>query len=101
MFSQKRDCDSCSPSEVALPHERALDRARQALLVEAVPGLVQHREEAREEVVLVLARRQPHVAGREAGGERVRGLVEPAGVEVEADRRGQARADARAARCAG
>ena len=73
--------------------ERALDLARQALLVEAVAGLVQHREEAGEEVVLALARRQAHVAGREAGGERVRRLVEPPGLEVEADRRRQAGAD--------
>ena len=73
--------------------ERALDRAREALLVEAVARLVQDGEESREEVVLVLARRQAHVAGREARRERMRRLVEPAGLEVEADRGGQARAD--------
>ena len=70
--------------------EGALDLAREALLVEAVPGLVQHREEPREEVGLALARRQAHIARREAGGERVRGLVQPPGLEVEADRGGQA-----------
>ena len=77
---------------MAWPHERALDVAREALLVETVTGLVQHGEEPREEIGLALARRQAHVAGREAGGERVRGLVQPAGLEVEADRGGEARA---------
>ena len=73
--------------------ERALDGARQALLVETVAGLVQDGEEAGEEVVLALARRQADVAGREACGERVRRLVQAPGLEVEPDRSGQAGAD--------
>ncbi len=73
--------------------ERALDGARQALLVETVAGLVQDGEEAGEEVVLALARRQAHVAGREACGERVRRLVQAPSLEVEPDRSGQTGAD--------
>ena len=58
-----------------------------------VPCLVQHGEEAREEVVLVLAGGQPHVAGSKAGRERVRRLVQAPGLEVEADDLGQPRSD--------
>ena len=101
MFSQKRDCDSCRPSEVALPQNVPSIGAGQALLVEAVAGLVEDGEEAGEEVVLVLARRQADVAGGEAGGERVRGLVEPPGLEVEADRGRERARPGRAAPAAG
>ena len=81
------------PERGGVAAERALDVARQALLVEAMARLVQDREEPGEEIVLALPRRQAHVARREAGGERVRRLVQAPGAEIEADRGGQAGAD--------
>ena len=60
----------------------------QALLVEGVAGLVEDAEERLVEVVRGVARRDPAVAGAEAAAKRVGRLVEPAGVEVEADRGG-------------
>ena len=86
------------PSETASPQRRAEVLGGQALVVEAVAGLVQDAEERVAEVVLVVARGHAHVAGAEAGAERVDADVEPAGVEVEADRRGGLRRRASPAR---
>ena len=66
---------------------RAEVLARQTLLVDAVARLVQDAEERLVEVMGVVARGDPAIARAGAAAERVRGHVEPAGVEVEADRR--------------
>ena len=55
---------------------RALERRVHAPLVEAVAALV-HRGEQREEVVVVVARRQTDVAQAERHLERVDGEIEP------------------------
>ena len=55
---------------------RALEVARDAVLVEPVAGLV-HRPEEAVEVVLEVAGRQPDVADRDRRRERVDGRVEP------------------------
>src|SRR5262245_15231292 len=60
---------------------------RQVLVVEAVSGFVQHAEECLVEVPGVIARGDPTIAWPMAGAERVRRRVEPAGVEIETDRR--------------
>ena len=59
-------------------------RLRQAGLVERVAGLVQHAHQRRDELVLAVAGGDADVGGR-AAAERVRALVEPAGIEVEAE----------------
>ena len=77
--------DSWMPSETASPQRRAEVLGGQALVVEAVAGLVEDAEERVAEVLLVVAGGDAGVAGADAGAERVDGDVEPAGVEVEAD----------------
>ena len=67
-----------------LAHRLAEPAARQAGLVERVAGLVQHAHQGRGDLVLAVARGEADV-GRRAAAERVRALVEPAGVEVEAE----------------
>src|SRR5437868_4008725 len=68
----------------SLAERRPLVRRVDALLVEAVPGLVHAPEERAAEVALLVARGEAHVARRERGAERVRGHVEPPRLEVEA-----------------
>ena len=58
--------------------------ARQVLLVAGVAGLVDRAHQALHEVVFAVARGQAHVLGH-AAAERMRALVEPAGLEVEAE----------------
>ena len=70
----------------------------QALLVDAVAGLVQDAEEAFVEVARIVARGDAAVAGADAAAERVRRDVQPAGGEVEADRRRRRLAEDPAAR---
>ena len=65
---------------------RAHQRVGDAVGVEAVARLVQRRPD-RLEVVGPVARRQPHVAVRERGAERVCGRVEAPGAFLEAERR--------------
>jgi len=67
-----------------LTGRRPLVRRRQALLVQAVPPFVHQSEEGGIEEGFVVAHGQPHIVRRERGAERVRGDVEPAGLEVEA-----------------
>ncbi len=62
---------------------------RQALLVNAVPRLVQRAEEGRVEEVLVVARRDAAVVRPERRAERMRRDVNPPAVELETDRRGR------------
>ena len=62
--------------------------ARQAGLVERMPGLVQHAHQGAREVGLVVARGDAHVVGR-AAGEGMRRDVEPAVGEIEADQADQ------------
>ena len=56
----------------------------QAGLVERVAGLVQHAHQGGDHLVLAVAGGDADVGGR-AAAERVRALVEPAGLEVEAE----------------
>src|SRR5262249_45362580 len=58
------------------------------LFVEPMPRFVQDAEERLVEVMRVVAGRDAAVAGADAAAERVRGRVETAGLEVEADDRG-------------
>src|SRR5262249_52995213 len=60
---------------------------RQVLFVDAVAGFMQHAKERFVEVILVVTRRDAHVAGTEAGAKWMGGDVKPSGVEVEADDR--------------
>ena len=64
----------------------------QARLVERVAGLVQHAHQGRDDLVLAVAGGDADVGGR-AAAERVRALVEPAGLEVEAEPRHQRAAE--------
>ena len=64
-----RLCDSCSAERGAAGERRALELARDAVLVEPVAALV-HRPEEAVEVVVEVARRQPDVGGRDRGRER-------------------------------
>ena len=59
---------------------------RQPALVQRVPGLVQHAEQAAGEIRLVVAGGDPHV-GRRAAAERVRRAVQPGVAVVEPRRR--------------
>ena len=78
-------------------HRLAAPAQRQPGLVEGVTGLVQHAHQGRDELVLAVAGGDADVVGG-AAAERVRALVEPAGVEVEAQpghqRAGRAPSDA-------
>ena len=60
----------------------------QPLLVEAVADLVQDAEEGVAEVVLVEPGRDPAIARSDARAERMGGHVQPAALEVKADRGG-------------
>ena len=60
----------------------------QALVVDAVARFVQDAEEAAGEIVLVVARGEAGVVRSEAAAEGMMGDVEPAGLEIEADRFG-------------
>ena len=75
------------PSDTYSPVGRPKNSSRQSLVVNAVPRFVQDAEEAVAEGVFVVTGREPHIAGAESGAERVVGHVEPAGVEVETNRR--------------
>ena len=68
----------------AARERRALELARDAVLVEPVAGLV-HRPEQAVEVVVEVARRQADVGDRDRGRERVDGRVEPPLGRVEAE----------------
>src|SRR6185437_16945360 len=57
----------------------------QALLVDAVAGLVKNTEERFVEVPRIVARRDATIAGADAAAKWMRRHIEPAGVEVEAD----------------
>ena len=69
-------------------HRCAVVLGVEPLVVEAVPGLVEHAEHGVAEVVGLVADGDPAVARPDPGAERVRRGVEPPAVEVEADRRG-------------
>ena len=86
-FSHSRDCDSWMPSEQYVPSGVPKCSAGEPLLVDPVAGLVQDAEERLVEELRVVAGCDAAVAGADAGAERVRGDVEPAGLEVEADAR--------------
>ena len=87
-ISTSSDWLSCT----AMPRASPTGWPAQALgrpgLVERVAGLVQHAHQRRDELVLAVAGGDADVGGR-AAAERVRALVEPAGVEVEAEPRHQ------------
>ena len=68
----------------AVAERRALERRRDAVLVEPVPALV-HRREDRRDVVLLVARRQADVLRAGAGRERMHGQVEARERLVEAE----------------
>ena len=65
-----------------LRHRLAEQRARQVLLVARMAGLVNGAHQAGQQIVLAVARGQAHVF-RHAAGERMRALVQAAGLEVE------------------
>ena len=71
------------PSETAVPAGVPNAPARQPLFVHPVARLVHHAVERHEEIALVVARRQPAVAGREAVAKRVRGRVDRPRREIE------------------
>src|SRR5688572_30371031 len=66
---------------------------RQALFVQTVPCFVQNAEECLVEMAFVVARRDSAVVRAGLGAEGMRGNVEPAAVEVEAERGGNVLAE--------
>jgi hypothetical protein len=76
-----------------LPHRLAAPVLGTALLVEGMPGLVQDAHEGADEIALVVAGGDPHVA-RGSAAERVQAHVEAPAAEVEARRPHQGLADA-------
>ena len=76
------------PQRDGLAHRRAVVVGIEALLVEAVADFVEDAEERVAEVVLVVPGGDPAIARPDARAERVGGHVQPAALEVEADRRG-------------
>ncbi len=84
-FSHSRDCDSCMLVERTRPSGCAPPLDRQSLLVEPVSRFVQDAEQTGSEVGALTAPGEAHVAGIEAGAERMRREIEPTAIEVEAD----------------
>ncbi len=68
------------------PKRRAEFALRQPLLVQSVPSLVQRAEERLQRPIRVISRQDAAVARAVAGAEWMRGRVQAAGIEVEADR---------------
>ena len=68
-----------------LTHGRAVVARIQPLVVNPMPALVQDAEERVPEIMLVVARRDPRVAGSNAAAKGVRSDVEPAVVKIEQD----------------
>ena len=69
-----------------LPHAEAEAVRRQALIVDSVPRFVQHAEECRREVMVVVARRQTAIARPETAAKGVSRGIDAASLEVEPDR---------------
>ena len=65
------------PERLAVTERRAAQRVRNARLVETVTALVHRAVQAGRKVRLVPARRDPHIAGPDPGGERMHGVVHP------------------------
>ena len=80
-----------------LPHGGAVVRGIERLVVERMPGLMQQREESAGEVARVVAQRHPDVAGADDGAKGMLPHIEPAALEVEAERRRDLPSDARLA----
>ncbi len=76
------------PQRDRLTHRRAVVRRIEPLLVQAVADLVEDAEKGVGELPLVEPGGDPAVARPDAGAERVGRHVQPAALEVEADRRG-------------
>src|SRR5262249_58651849 len=68
-------------------HRRAELLGIEPLLVHAVAGLVQDAEKRFVEMTDIIARGDTAIAGPHAAAKRMRGDIEPAGREIEADRR--------------